>query len=73
MKNVLRIVDSDEPLVEDGDAVREPLGFVEVVRRDEDRAAGGAPLVEEHPHAARHLGIEARGRLVEQQNRRVVQ
>ena len=68
-----RAVEREQPLVKHGDAVGQPLRFVEIVRRDEDRASCRAPLVEQASDAASDLGIEARGRLVEQQDRRRVQ
>ena len=63
-----RTIEREEPVVKDGDAIGEPLGFVQIVRRHEDRAAGGAPLFEQPPHAPRDLRIEPGRRLVEQQH-----
>ena len=57
----------DPAVVDDGDAVGELVGLVEVLRREQH---GGA-LGDEHPHDLPHLvaaaGVEAGGRLVEEQ------
>ena len=66
-------VEHDQPLLEHRDAVRLPLGFVEIVRRQQDRASRRPSSIEHPPHAAGDFGIQARRRLVEQQHVRIVE
>ncbi len=68
-----RPIERQQPFVEHGDAIRQTLGLVEIVRRHEDRAAGCPPLLEQPANHSRHLWIESRRRLVEEQDRRIVQ
>ena len=68
-----RPIERQQPPIEDGDAIGDALGFVEVVGRHQNRAAGGAAVLEQPSDAAPDLGIEPGCRLVEQQHRRIVQ
>ena len=69
-----RAARGDEPAVEDeGEAVA-LLGLVHVVRRDEDgHAALGRELVDEVPEEAPALRVDAAGRLVEEEELRLVE
>ncbi len=53
-------------LVEDVDLVGEPLGLLEVVRRQHDGDPVGAQLLEQLPHAAADLRVQPGGRLVDE-------
>ena len=68
-----RRVEGEQPFLEHRDAIGEALGFGEVVGRDEHGTAGGPSLGEQAPHGARALRIQAGGRLVEEQDRGIVQ
>ena len=57
----------DLSVVHDGHAVGQPLGLVHVMRGEDDGAAGGLELLDELPHLAAGLRIEAGGGLVEEQ------
>ena len=61
------------PLRDDRDALGEPVGLLEVVRREEDRQALGLgePL-DLDPHRRARLGVESCRRLVEEQHLRLV-
>ena len=54
-------------VIDDGHAVAQPLGFVHVVRGQQDGAALGAEAVEDVPQLPPRLRIEAGRRLVEEQ------
>ena len=54
------------------DLVGEPLGLLDVVGRHQDRLALGAQLVDQGPELGADLRVEADGRLVEQDQLRVV-
>ena len=56
----------DPPFAQDGDAVGELLGLVEVVRREEDGLAERAERADHLPRRAARLRVEAGGRLVEE-------
>ena len=56
----------------DRDGVAEALGLLDVVGRHEDRDALGAQPVDQRPQLLAHLRVEADGRLVEQQEPRLV-
>src|SRR5512138_156716 len=58
-------------MVDDGDAVAEPLGLIHVMRREEYRAARRFELLDEVPDLSARLGIEPRRRLVEEEQIRV--
>ncbi len=59
-------------VVEDGDPMRELVGLVEVLCRQEDRHAIGDEIADGVPHDAAAAWIEARRRLVEEDDPRVV-
>src|SRR6185503_783517 len=61
----------DLAVVHDGYALAEPLGFVHVVRRQHDRAAGALEFFDELPELAACLRIEPGRRLVEKQELRI--
>src|SRR5258708_3655405 len=65
-------VDADRGPAEERDAVAERIGLVEVVRAEEDGAALAADLADELAHGARGVGVEPRGRLVEEHDARLV-
>ena len=58
-------------LVDDGELVDEPLEFADQMRRDKNGAAGGRGILvcpdDRFDELAANDGIEARGRLVEDQ------
>ena len=58
--------------VDQGDAIA-IFGFVHVMRGDDDADALARERVDEVPEAAARLRIDARSRLVEEQDRRLVQ
>src|SRR5690348_5311995 len=58
-------------MVDDGDAVAESLGFVHVVRGEENRAARGLEFLDEIPDLAARLRIESGRRLVEEEQIRI--
>ena len=55
------------PLAMTADAVGELLGLLEVVRRQQDRRAVGVQVADQVPELSPGLGVEAGGRLVEEQ------
>ena len=55
-------------MVDDRHAVAEPLGLFHVVRREENRAAGGLVGGDPLPELEAALRIQARRRLVEKQD-----
>ena len=61
----------DLPLAEDSDAVGEVLCLVEVVRREQDRLAELPQRTQRLPGLAPRVRVEARGRLVEEDQLRV--
>src|SRR5687767_262938 len=54
-------------MVDDGDAIAQPLGLFHVVRRQHDGASAGAKHANELPQLAASLGIEPRRWLVEKE------
>ena len=67
-----RALRDDLAVVDDRDAVAEPLGLVHVVRRQQDRASrrrGSASIMSQS--CSRLCGIEARRRLVEEEDLRI--
>ena len=69
----LRTIQREEPRLQHGDAVGQPFGLVEIVRRDQDGASRLTPLLEQLPDASGDFRIEAGCRFVEQEHRRIVQ
>ena len=61
----------DLAVVHDGHALAEPLRFVHVVRRQQNRPARALELFDQVPELAARLRIEPRRRLVEKQQLRV--
>ena len=61
----------DLPLIDHGDAVAQPFGFVHVVRREHHRAARLAEAVNHFPELPPRLRIEAGRRLVEKKELRI--
>ena len=59
------------PSLEDGDPVGEVFGLVEVVGGEHDRRAEGAQVLDDLPAPSPGFGVEARGRLVEEDQLRV--
>ncbi len=53
-------------MVDDVDPVREPLGLLHVVRREHDRHAGAAELLEQLPRRTPGRRVHAGGRLVDE-------
>ena len=67
------LLDDDQlPLVDDADPVGHLLRLVDVVRGQDDGDAAGAQPPHERPHVAPELDVHAGGRLVEEQNLRLV-
>jgi len=66
-------VAGDEPaLVDDGDAVAQPLGLFEIMRRQQDGGARRREVAHAAPQMLAQLDIDAGGGLVEHQDRRRV-
>src|SRR5205823_7208582 len=65
--------DTDHAMPEERDAIAEPIGLVEVVRAEEDRPSLAAERDDELADRLRRVGVEARGRLVEEEHARLVQ
>ena len=66
-----RIERHEQPVVHDRDPVAEPVGFVHVMRRQQDGQAGRFfQLVDHFPDGAARDRIEARRRLVEEEDLR---
>ena len=61
----------DPAVVDDDDLVREQVGLLEVLRREQQRGAAGDELLDDVPHVGAPARVEARGRLVEEEHRRV--
>ena len=66
-----RVEGDDLAVLDDGDAVAEPLGFVHVVRREQHGPAGLAKAADDVPQLPARLRIEAGRRLVEKQKLRI--
>src|SRR5579863_7222029 len=49
------------------------LGFIHIMRADEDGVSGGGKLVDQVPKCASSNGVDTRGGFVEKQDRRLVQ
>jgi hypothetical protein len=62
----------DLTVIDDGDVAAQGLGFLEVMRGEDDRRALRVETGQELPHAAAHLDIHAGGRLIEDQQARLV-
>src|SRR6516165_12482818 len=62
-----------DPTVREVDDPVAALGFIHVVGRDQDREAVARHVMNEVPELASRLGVDACGRLVEQQELRLVQ
>jgi hypothetical protein len=61
-----RALGDDPALVEHGDPVGELVGLLEVLGGEEDRHSGVGQLTDDPPQFAPTAGVEARGRLVEE-------
>ena len=67
------VLDQDDlALVDHADAVGHLLGFVDVVRGEDDGHAGVAQRAHDLPHVLAQLDVDAGGRLVEEQDLRLV-
>jgi hypothetical protein len=73
MQDLVRRPGCEQLAVRDVDQAVAPLGLVHVVRRDEHGDAARGERVDLLPEFAPRLRVDARGRLVEQQQLRVVQ
>jgi len=69
----LRRVHRDESLAKDADPVAQTLGFIQVVGADEDRAALPTQRLDEIAHRLGSFGIQPAGRLVQEEDRRLVE
>ena len=58
-------------MVDHGDPVGEPVGLFEVLRREQQRRTARDELGDHVPHAEPAARVETRGRLVEEQHRRL--
>ena len=58
------------PVVEDHDVVGQPVGLLEVLRREDDGGAVAHEVAQLVPQAVAALGVEAGGRLVEEEHAR---
>ena len=66
-----RALGDDPAVVEQRDAVGEPVGLLEVLRGQEDRDAAGDEVADDVPHRPAAARIEAGRRLVEEDDPRV--
>ncbi len=67
------VLDQDDlALVDDADAVGHLLGFLDVMRGEDDGDAGRAQRAHELPHVLAQFDVDAGGRLVEKKNLRLV-
>ena len=67
------VLDQDDlALVDHADAVGHFLGFLDVVRGEDDGHAGGAQIAHHLPHVLAQFDVDAGGRLVEEQDLRLV-
>ena len=71
MSSAGRALRDDLAVVDDGHAVAEALGLLHVVRRQQDRAAGGLVGGDALPELEAALRVEPRRRLVEKEDLRV--
>src|SRR5207302_1224468 len=60
----------DRPVVDDHDGVGQGVGLVEVLGGEQDGGAVGHEVADHVPHLLAAGGVEAGGRLVEEQHRR---
>ena len=67
---VRRALGDHEPLVDDGDAIAQAIGLVQVLGREENRRPLGHEALDELPEAESAPGIEAGRRLVEKEHGR---
>ena len=63
---------NDLAFVDDADAVGHLLGFLDVMRGQDDGDAGGAQIAHHLPHVLAQFDVDAGGRLVEEQDLRLV-
>ena len=66
-----RALGDDPAAVEQRDPAREPVGLLEVLRREQDRDAARDELADDVPHHPPAAGVEAGRRLVEEDDPRV--
>src|SRR5688572_24604923 len=59
------------PEIDDRDSIAEPLGFFHIVGRENDRASLQLERLDELPELPARLRIEARGRLIEEEELRI--
>src|SRR5699024_9992773 len=64
-----RALSDDRPMVDDGDPVGQLVGFLEVLRGQQDGDAGGDEAADGLPHLVRSSGMRAGGRFVEEYQR----
>ena len=70
---MVRRVDADHRLAEEGDAITQAVGFVEVMGAEEYRSALAAQRDDEFAHRLGGVGIESGRRLVEEEDPWLVQ
>ena len=66
-----RPLGDDAPVVDDHDVAGQPVGLLEVLRGEQHRRALAHQLLDGRPQVLAALGVEARGRLVEEEDGRV--
>ncbi len=67
------VLDQDDlAVVDDADPVGHVLGFLDVMRGEDDGDAGGAQFAHQLPHVLAQFDVDAGGRLVEKQDLRLV-
>ena len=67
------VLDQDDlAFVDHADAVGHVLGFLDVMRGQDDGDAGGAQVAHHLPHVLAQFDVDAGGRLVEEQHLRLV-
>ena len=66
-----RPLGDDAPVVDHHDVAGQSVGLFEVLRRQQDRGALADQVLDGHPEGLAALGVQARRRLVEEQDRRI--
>ena len=60
------------PLVDDGNVLTEAFGLLQVMRCEDDGSAAAVDVPQEPPHGPPYLDIHPRGRLIQDQQGRLV-
>src|SRR5262249_25579288 len=66
------VVGDDVPAIDDGDALGQPVGLLQVLRRQQDGGTVRDQLADHGPQFRTTLDVQACGRLVEEEHRRLL-